>query len=239
MPKFTPATFGEGAFNCPYCGVYARHSWHWIAEEESPSNNQPNTTSPQPTDFFSFGSLVLRGTRLDGLNASNCGHCHKPALWLGDRLLLPPNSNAEPAHEDMPASVQAIYAEAAEIVDASPRGAAALLRVALEELTHELGCDPRRRITDKIGELVGKGLSPEVIMALDIVRVTGNNASHPSGMLLLDDNRETAAALFQIINFIVEQAISHKKRLQEMHDHLPEGIRQQIEQRNRKALPEA
>lgn len=238
MPKFTPAAFGEGAFNCPYCGVYARHSWHWVLETEAHSN-EPNQQSPNATDYFSISGAQMFGERIAGLNVSNCGHCRTPALWLGSRLLLPPNSNAEPAHDDMPASVKVIYAEAAEIVDASPRGAAALLRVAVEELTHELGCDPRRRITDKIGELVTKGLSPEVIMALDIVRVTGNNASHPSGMLLLDDNRETATALFQIINFIVEQAISHRKRLEEMHDHLPEGIRQQIEQRNRKALPDA
>lgn len=238
MPKFTPATFGEEAFNCPYCGVYAAHTW-FLACVASPHYNQPNTSEPQGTGYFSFSHAEYSSVRIEGLNVSSCTHCRAPSLWLKNRLLLPFNSNAEPAHEDMPEPVHALYEEAAQIVDASPRGAAALLRVALEELTHELGCDPRKRITDKIGELVAKGLSPEVIMALDIVRVTGNNASHPSGMLLLDDNRETATALFQIINFIVEQAISHKKRLEEMHNHLPEGIRQQIEQRNRKALPGA
>lgn len=239
MPKFTPAAFNADAFNCPYCGAYARQTWHHLVRQASHYTNQANTALPEGGEYFTVNHYKSEGYKLDGLNASACNHCGKLALWLNDRLLLPPNSNTEPAHEDMPVSVQALYTEATEIVDASPRGAAALLRVALEELTHELGCDPRKRITDKIGELVAKGLSPEAIMALDILRVTGNNASHPSGMLLLDDDRETATALFQIINFIVEQAISHKRRLEEMHNHLPEGIRQQIEQRNRKALPEA
>ncbi len=238
MPKFTPATFGEEAFNCPYCGVYSKHIWYWIGAVRS-HLNKPNTDNPKESKYFDFSNFERTSGVLSGLNISNCTYCATPSLWLSDRLLLPFNSNAEPAHEDMPEQVHALYEEAAQIVDASPRGAAALLRVAVEELTHELGCDPRKRITDKIGELVAKGLSPDVIMALDIVRVTGNNASHPSGMLLLDDNRETATALFQIINFIVEQAISHKRRLEEMHNHLPEGIRHQIEQRNRRALPEA
>jgi hypothetical protein len=132
-----------------------------------------------------------------------------------------------------------LYQEASEIVDASPRGAAALLRVALELLTHELGGDVSKKINDNIAYLVGMGLSLEVVKAFDVLRVTGNNAAHTAGTLLMDDDRETAAALFQIINFIVEQTIAHKRRLEEMHDRLPEGIKEQIERRNQKALPKS
>ncbi len=111
---------------------------------------------------------------------------------------------------------------------------------------------PFNKINEKIGELVGKGLSADVIMALDVLRVTGNNAAHPAGSLLpaddreatpgtlrIDDDNETANALFQIINYIVEQTISHKKRLEEMHDRFPEGIRKQIERRNERSAPKA
>lgn len=238
MPKFIPAVFDADAFNCPYCKVYAHQTWLWVGfAPPTTGNSGVNSRGVDEGEYVSEGQYRLVGVALDGLNLSRCGRCARLALWLGTRLLLPPNSNAEPAHDDMPLSVLSIYSEAAEIADASPRGAAALLRVALELLTHELGCDPRKGINDKIGELVGQGLSPEVIKALDILRVTGNNAAHTAGTLLLDDDRESATALFQIINYIVEQTISHKKRLEEMHARPPDGIKQQIERRNQKALP--
>lgn len=238
MPKFTPATFGEEAFNCPYCGVYARHTWQWVSSMRTPEN-RPNVHEPDIRFYFSETGDTWGGHLINGLNISSCSHCHSMALWLRDRLLLPPNSNAEPPHDDMPVAVRAVYEEASEIVDASPRGAAALLRVALELLTHELECDPAKKINENIGQLVKQGLSPEIIKALDIVRVTGNKAAHTAGTLLLDDDRETATALFQIINYIVEQTIAYKRRLEEMHDRLPEGIKRQIEQRNMRALPKA
>lgn len=239
MPQFIPATFNRDAFNCPYCGVYARQFWHSVIRGGFTSHNRAYEDAVEEGHHFSVDESKADGRRLSGLHVSTCGHCQKLGLWVGSRLLLPPSSNSEPAHDDMPASVHAMYTEAAEIADASPRGAAALLRVALELLTHELGCDPSKKINDKIGQLVGIGVSPEVIKALDILRVTGNNAAHTAGTLLLDDDRETAAALFQIINYIVEQTIAHKKRLEEMHDRLPDGIKRQIEQRNLRALPKA
>ncbi|SEO30800.1 protein of unknown function [Paracoccus alcaliphilus] len=236
MVKFTPAEFNLKAFNCPYCGVYARQSWGWVGYTML-YNGGANASEVDDDCYVTRSSHSQKMQILNGINISVCEHCHKFSIWIKDRLMLPPNLNVDPPHEDMPASVSTIYHEAAEIVDASPRGAAALLRVALEQLTHELGCDPDNRINEKIGELVAKGVSPDVTKACDVLRVTGNNAAHPAETLLLDDNRDTAISLFQIINYIVEQTISHAKRLADMHNRLPEGVRLQIDKRNLKALP--
>lgn len=237
MAKFVPAEFCKSAFNCPICGAYAQQYWHYMGFTGTGRDNTPNLNDPDNGCFVSGGNSHHQMRILDGINLSRCSHCGKNAIWLGERLFLPPSINVEPAHEDMPASASILYNEAAEIVDASPRGAAALLRVALEHLTHELECDPKKSINEKIGELVGRGVSSDVINACDVLRVTGNNAAHTTALLLLDDDRETATALFQIINYIVEQTIAQEKRLADMHNRLPENIRLQIDRRNIKALP--
>jgi len=106
----------------------------------------------------------------------------------------------------------------------------ALLRLALQKLCAELG-KPGKRIDDDIAALVQDGLSPGVQKALDAVRVIGNNAVHPGAMDLRDD-RETATALFGLLNFIVEQMITRPKELDAIYGALPESVRDRIAQRD-------
>ncbi len=58
--------------------------------------------------------------------------------------------------------------------------------------------------------MVSDGLSPKIQQALDLVHVIGNNAVHP-GKINLDDNREMAEKLLQILNFIAEEMITKPK----------------------------
>jgi hypothetical protein len=73
-----------------------------------------------------------------------------------------------------------------------------------------------------IGELVKQGLRVEIQQALDSVRVVGNESVHP-GVLNLNDDRETATALFDLVNIIVEQLISQPKKIKAVYDKLPAG----------------
>jgi hypothetical protein len=75
-------------------------------------------------------------------------------------------------------------------------------------------------INADIASLVSKGLETEIQMALDIVRVIGNNAVHP-GELNLQDDRPTATALLNLVNIIVDRRIAAKKRIEEMFAGLP------------------
>jgi hypothetical protein len=93
-------------------------------------------------------------------------------------------------HEDMPADVRSDFAEAAAIVDISPRGAAALLRLAVERLMPHLEAKAKN-INDGIGQLVARGLDPKIQKALDVLRVIGNEAVHP-GQIDLKDDKTTA-----------------------------------------------
>ena len=59
----------------------------------------------------------------------------------------------------------------------------------------------------------------------------GNESVHPGEMDLKDD-RETALALFRIINLIVETAITEPKRLDALYASLPKSKLEGIEKRD-------
>jgi hypothetical protein len=122
------------------------------------------------------------------------------------------------------------FDEASRIVNLSPRGAAALLRLCIQKLCDSL--EPTAKdLNDAIGRLVKKGLSVQVQQALDVVRVIGNNAVHP-GQIDLKDDKATAIRLFELVNLIAEQMISQPKHVQAMFDSLPDTAKQQIQQRD-------
>ncbi len=148
-------------------------------------------------------------------------------------MIWPVRGNAPPANPDLPAAIRADYDEAATIADLSPRGAAALLRLAPQKLCASLG-GKGENINDDIAHLVTGGLDMRVQQALDVVRVVGNNAVHP-GQIDLKDDRATVGKLFALINLIAEIMISQPKHVSEMFEGLPEGAKAAIAKRDRKS----
>jgi Domain of unknown function (DUF4145) len=122
------------------------------------------------------------------------------------------------------------YEEASTILDVSPRGAAALLRLAVQKLCKELD-ESGENLNADIASLVRKGLDVRVQKALDAVRVIGNNAVHP-GQIDLRDDRATAETLFSLVNLICEKMITEPKHVDEVYARLPEAARKAIEQRD-------
>ncbi|WP_081601322.1 DUF4145 domain-containing protein [Thioalkalivibrio sp. HL-Eb18] len=129
----------------------------------------------------------------------------------------------------MPDPVRESYNEAARISATSPRGAAALLRLAVQLLCIELG-EPGKNINTDIGSLVKRGLPPNVQEALDIVRVTGNNAVYPGQIDV--DSMDTVGSLFSLLNVIVEYMITFPRHISETYRKLPEASRDSIEKRD-------
>jgi hypothetical protein len=168
---------------------------------------------------------------------SRCFSCRDLSIWVANRIVDPvvTQDGVEP-NEDMPADVLVDYREAQSLVGISPRGAAALLRLAIQEMMPHLGL-PGKNLNDDIGSLVSKGLDARVQQALDVVRVIGNNAVHP-GQIDLRDDAATASRLFRLVNIIVEATISSQKHVKEMFDGLPETAKQQIALRDKKGAQE-
>lgn len=145
-------------------------------------------------------------------------------------MVVPPLVTAQNAHEDMPPSCRVDFEEARQIAQRSPRGAAALLRLVVQKLCKELG-QPGENINSDIKALVRNGLPVDAQQALDVLRVTGNNAVHP-GEMDIDGNPELVTASFELINFIVDQQITQKKRIAKLFAALPPSSQEAIARRD-------
>jgi len=210
--SFVVPSLTAKSFTCPHCGVLARQ-YKWGHQLDKPSQ----ALYPEPN----IAAAPLK--------ICACENCGKNCLWVGDDYVYPDRSNAPRPNPDMPAEVQADYQEAARIYNQSPRGAAALLRLSIQKLMVHLG-QPGKNINEDIASLVASGLPVQIQQALDVVRVTGNNAVHP-GKLDANDSH-IAEQLFPLVNVIVEYRISLPARIQEMYDALPDGAKSAIQKRD-------
>ena len=209
------------SFHCPHCGVLAEQTWSTHGVTCNYIQNLPN------------GQSVISAYPLENTLIAKCKHCNSFSLWYNTKMVYPLTGNVEMANPDLPEDIKTDYNEAKDIVSISPRGAAALLRLAVQKLCIHLG-EKGTNINDDIKSLVKKGLPQTMQQALDSVRVIGNNAVHP-GTIDLNDNIEIAYALFGFVNIICEMLISQPKKVKEYYEkHIPENIRNGIEKRDGK-----
>ncbi|WP_348731824.1 DUF4145 domain-containing protein [Rheinheimera texasensis] len=207
MSKYYPPKLNEASFNCALCGVYAKQEWDTLAI----------TSSVGPNKYTDFKS-------------SRCCHCVQRSYWFLNRMIVPSEAPVPPHHVDTPASCVDLYNEARDIVSRSPRAAAALLRLCVQNLMIELG-EKGKNINDDIASLVKGGLPVEVQQALDYCRVIGNNGVHP-GEIELTDRPEMTHSLFEMINFIIEDRIARPKKIRELYNTLPEGALNAVKKRD-------
>lgn len=171
-------------------------------------------------------------TVIKELSVGMCDHCSNITIWLNEDLIYPNRIGVIQANEDMNADIQADYNEAAEVIGRSPRAAAALLRLCIQKLCKQLG-ESGKDIDKDIGCLVKKGLSPQIQRSLDIVRVIGNESVHP-GQINLNDNKETAYKLFELVNLIAQTMITQPKEIDAMYKTLPKKKLEGIKKRDGK-----
>jgi hypothetical protein len=200
------------AFNCPHCHVYSSQTWSYL-----------NSTSERSGSGYQYTDKKFL--------VSYCAKCEGSTIWENDNIIYPQNSIAEPVNADLPQEIIQDYNEAAKVFSLSPRSSAALLRLAIQKLCKHLGEDGKN-INNDIKSLVAKGLPNKVQEALDSVRVIGNDAVHP-GTLDLNDNREIAAKLFKLVNFIATKMISEPKEIDELYSSLPADKLKGIEDRDK------
>ena len=220
MSKHISPEKNKKSFHCPHCNVLSSQEW---SSDINASYNQ----------LLPHGGYKPSAYSLDNSNTAKCSHCYNISFWVDDKMVYPLNGNVEMANLDLPEEIKIDYNEAKNIVNISPRGAAALLRLAVQKLCIHLG-EKGLNINDDIKSLVKKGLPPTMQQALDSVRVIGNNAVHP-GKIDLEDNIEIAYALFGFVNIICETLISQPKKVKEYYEkYIPEELRSAIEKRDNK-----
>lgn len=192
--QYFPPEYQKKQFTCPHCGVLANQEWDHIVEYNY--RNSP---------FYQ----IYRSRCLNE-------YCRKECMWMDGKMVIPDMEGVPYPNDDLNDEIKDDYMEARSVLTRSPRGAAALLRLALQKLCKQLG-EGGRDINSDIANLVKKGLRPSIQKSLDIVRVTGNESVHP-GVLDMKDNREVALRLFELVNLIAEVMISEPKRIDELYD---------------------
>ena len=168
-----------------------------------------------------------------------CEHCGDISIWRNGKLLYPNTSTAPDPHTQMPQAIYDDYMEARNILLYSPRGSAALLRLATEKLAvilvEKAGKEKGKDLNENIGILVKDGLPGRFQQMLDLLRVIGNNAVHP-GVLDLKDDAETAQELFELINLIVDNRIAEVEKIESLYNSkISEAQKKHIEDRDNPA----
>jgi hypothetical protein len=218
--KHISPILGQKSFNCPNCGVFSEQTWS--------ENIHCHYTGRKPNGLIENSIFHLNNFLI-----AKCRHCELPSIWLSDKMVYPLSGSIEMANQDLPEDIMKDYNEAKDIVNISPRGAAALLRLALQKLCIHLG-EKGTNLSDDIKNLVHKGLPEKMQKALDSVRVIGNSAVHP-GTIDLNDNREIANSLFGFLNIICDVLISQPKKINSYYEnHIPEKNRVAIDKRDGK-----
>lgn len=219
MKHIVPQYYRE-SFHCPHCGVLSEQTWstHGVSCNYIQRNRDGHNYN---------ASNVLSDTAI-----AQCKLCSNFSLWVFENMVYPLSGNVEMVNPDLPDNIKDDYNEAKNIVNISPRGAAALLRLAIQKLCIHLG-EKGKNINDDIASLVKKGLPQAMQQALDSVRVIGNNAVHP-GTIDLNDKIEIAHALFGFVNVICEVLISQPNKIKEFYEkNIPVGAKNGIEKRDK------
>lgn len=243
----TELIYSNDKFACPHCGVLAKQEWYGGANlkqkmislyESIYLNKRAELQAYQQEAIASFLKLATKNIAdyqsfflPKNLTISICHSCEDFCLWVDREIVYPKNIPVDAPNYDMNQDIQDLYNEAATILIDSPKGAAALLRLALQKLLWQLG-ETDRNIDKNIKNLVSKGLNPKIQKALDFVRVVGNEAVHP-GEINLNDNREIALKLFKILNLIANDMITVPKEMDELYDEIiPDDKKEQIKTRD-------
>lgn len=203
MTEYVAPEFEKEAFNCPFCGAYAQQKWY------------RQNDNAYRSDIYRVVCII----------------CYEHSVWHKRKMIYPALSTAPLPHKDMPEIIKNDFSEARDILVKSPRGACALLRLALQKLCDEL-VEGNQNLNSKIGVLVDRGLSKQLQRAFDFVRITGNDAVHGIGDLNTEDNPEIAQALFKLINMIIEKMITEPKEVDDFYNLIPESKREAIEKRD-------
>lgn len=251
------------AFLCPHCGAFTSQNWHRVftnaIDDDTKTPFYPGPDFEEHVQTLRDISAAQRANLIDHANRlrqgnpylnaneetiygasafvnchiSSCYNCSSTTIWVGDKFVYPKEKIGVAPNQDLPEHIQSLFNEARAIAGSSPRGAAALLRLCIQYLCKELG-EVGRELDRDIANLVSRGLNPLVQKSLDIVRVIGNESVHP-GTIDLSDNNEVCIRLFDLVNLIADQMISHPKLVNELYESLPQAKLRAIEDRNEKA----
>jgi Domain of unknown function (DUF4145) len=255
--KYIFPAIDQLAFNCPHCNALARQFWFSVHADPLKSDEKPvvATAETVKTVTFSNGNLEeaerdrklkwaeqmasgrpflevhreFRNRDVQNVSISYCFNCNEMCLWVYDQLVWPGRAGGSEPKPLAPPNVRREYEEANQTLEASPRGAAALLRLAIEKLCKELGVTDES-VKDDIAFFVREDVDARVQKVLDAARIIESNAVRPD-QIGPEDERATAEILGGLVNLICEKMIMEPRHLQAVYSKLRDGAQTAMEQR--------
>lgn len=222
MPTYVTPKYLSNVFTCPYCDVTAKQKWYGRDNEVSAHLVSVSGREDRVLQFF--GEVISDDAFTEWL-FSKCENCGQIAVWHNDEIVHPFTCPVNEPNADMPESVRNRYIEASKVIALSPVSAAALLRLALQLLLKEvLQEESSGNIFQDIKKLKDRPIDSSLIKALDIIRISGNESVHP-GTLNLNESKDDALYLFDLLNMICDQFFTQPRKMQEMYERMPESKR--------------
>lgn len=219
---FENPEFQKGAFTCPNCSAFSKHDWNFSYVNEKQG------------DFYGSGFNIQIKPHIKELYLCKCENCGYISFWYDKKLIWPLNTGVEAPIEEIPDDIKELYDEARSIVELSPKGACAILRLALQKLCNRLiNQNENGDINEAIKLLVEQGLPKSLQQSFDIVRIVGNESVHP-GTIDIADNKKIAITMFRLMNIIVERMIVEPKEIDDLYKLMPEEKLKGIENRDKK-----
>lgn len=241
MSKFVAPDIYETAFNCPHCQAYAQMKFldyrkiyielNDILEKiikiikEYDIHESHCKELNVLIDYFqqSIENGELHNFSL--VKVCVCAQCHNISIWHAgtEKMVYPKSLFAPPPNEDLPEKVKKYFLEASNILQDSPRGACALLRLACQELIMEIYGEKEQNMKKSIEKiLIENKIDQKIVKAMDALRLIGNNAVHP-GQIDIEDNKSIAIALFDMLNYIGNRFFTEEKEINSLYALLPEN----------------
>lgn len=223
-------------FICPHCKINSRQNWLYTNVVNFDNTNSFDLVGNEYIERNSGSAIDGSGVEcgikpINIISIAMCDNCKKATIWIDDVRVYPEALCVDDPIEEMNEDIKKLYLEAARIVEYSPKGAGAILRLALQTLIKELGYTGN--INDCIKKMVQNGLDSKIQKAMDSIRVIGNNAVHP-GEINLDETKENVLVLFRLLNYIVKELIVKPKEIDDLFSELPDGALSAINKRDNK-----
>jgi hypothetical protein len=245
--KHVSPAIDQLVFNCPHCHALVRQFWFSVHADPLKADEKPLVATEETVKAVTFGDAEederdrklkwaermasgrpflevqrqFRNRDVQNVSISYCFNCNEMCLWVCDQLVWPKRAgDPEPKLHASP-EIRCDDEVASKPLEASPRGAAALLRLATDKVCKELGeweQGPKPEIAPPLQEEI----DARVQKVLDAMRIIESDATPPDQTSVGHD-RATAETLSGLVNLMCEKMIMEPRHLQAVYTKLREG----------------
>ena len=227
MNEYIQPRLGAESFSCPHCNTVAHQDWYSLflkpenaAEVRVLTPEAIRQGEAQRDNIKEIEQFIerLKKTQLTyeyqkhphplkvkmaNLHISNCHNCNGFSLWVSGLLVYPTKLDKTPELVDEDVE------EAAVVLNKSPRGATALMRVCIQKLVPLLE-ENGKELNQRVSSLVRKGLEMEIQQAMDVLEVLRSDSAQLNPLESQAD-RETALRFLDSLKEVLERRMSHNR----------------------------